>query len=64
MSEKDFLARLREHQGIVYKLVHLYADTEEDKKDLYQEILLQAWKSYPGFRGESLNSVPGSTVCA
>ncbi|MBK6346738.1 MAG: RNA polymerase sigma factor [Bacteroidales bacterium] len=53
MSEKDFLARLREHQGIVYKLVHLYADTEEDKKDLYQEILLQAWKSYPGFRGES-----------
>ncbi|MBL7906049.1 MAG: RNA polymerase sigma factor [Bacteroidales bacterium] len=53
MSEKDFLARLKEHQGIIYKLVHLYADTEEDKKDLYQEILLQAWKSYPGFRGES-----------
>jgi len=53
LSEKDFLARLKEHQGIIYKLVHLYADTEEDKKDLYQEILLQAWKSYPGFRGES-----------
>ena len=53
MSEKEFLARLKEHQGIVYKLVHLYTDTEEDKKDLYQEILLQAWKSYPGFRGES-----------
>ena len=53
MSEKEFISRLKEHQGIIYKLVHLYADNEEDKKDLYQEILFQAWKSYPGFRGES-----------
>ena len=53
MSDKEFISRLKEHQGIIYKLVHLYADNEEDKKDLYQEILFQAWKSYPGFRGES-----------
>ncbi len=53
MSENDFLTSLRHHQAIIYKLVHLYAQTEEDKKDFYQEIVLQAWKGYATFRNES-----------
>ncbi len=53
MSEKEFLSQLKEHQNIIYKLVHLYANTEEDKKDLYQEIVLQAWKTYAAFRGDA-----------
>ncbi len=53
MSEKEFLTQLKEHQKIIYKLVHIYANTEEDKKDLYQEIVLQAWKTYSGFRGDA-----------
>ena len=53
MSEKEFLSQLKEHQNIIYKLVHLYATSEEDKKDLYQEILFQAWKTYSSFRREA-----------
>jgi RNA polymerase sigma-70 factor (ECF subfamily) len=53
VSEKEFLSQLKEHQNIIYKLVHLYANNEEDKKDLYQEILLQAWKTYSAFRGDA-----------
>lgn len=53
MSEKEFLSQLKEHQNIIYKLVHLYANTEDDKKDLYQEIVLQAWKTYSAFRGDA-----------
>lgn len=53
MSEKEFLSSLEVHQNIIYKLVHLYAVSEEDKKDLYQEIVLQAWKSFPAFRREA-----------
>lgn len=53
MSEKEFLSQLKEHQNIIYKLVHLYAVTEEDRKDLYQEIVLQAWKAYAAFRGDA-----------
>jgi RNA polymerase sigma-70 factor (ECF subfamily) len=53
LSEKEFLSQLKEHQNIIYKLVHLYATSEEDKKDLYQEILFQAWKTFPSFRGEA-----------
>lgn len=53
MNEKDFLAKLKEHQNIIFKLVHLYANSEEDKKDMYQEIALQAWKTHENFRGDA-----------
>jgi RNA polymerase sigma-70 factor (ECF subfamily) len=53
VSEKEFLSNLKGYQKIIYKLVHLYATSEEDKKDLYQEILFQAWKTYPSYRREA-----------
>jgi len=31
----------------------MYCDTEEDRNDLFQEIVAQLWKSYPSFRKES-----------
>lgn len=31
----------------------MYAADAEEKKDLYQEILLQSWKSWKNFRNES-----------
>ncbi len=63
MSEKEFLSQLKEHQNIIFKLVHLYANTEEDKKDLYQEIVLQAWKTYAAFRGEAKFSTWLYRIC-
>lgn len=53
MIEKEFLYQINEHRNILYKLVHLYCNSQEDKKDMYQEIVLQAWKSFPAFRGEA-----------
>ncbi len=44
---------MQEHQRIIYKLVNIYAKDADDKKDLQQEIILQAWKSYAKFKGES-----------
>lgn len=63
MNEAEFLAQLKKHQNIIYKLVHLYAHSEEDKKDLYQEIVLQAWKTIPSFRGEAKFSTWLYRVC-
>jgi len=31
----------------------MYADNAVNRQDLYQEIMLQLWRSYPGFRGDS-----------
>ena len=38
---------------MLYKVCRLYCFTEPDRQDLYQEIVIQLWKSYPRFRGES-----------
>ncbi len=53
-SNKDvFLKMVEECRGIVHKVTHLYADTREDREDLFQEILYQSYRSYPNFRAES-----------
>lgn len=31
----------------------MYCDDAEHRKDLFQEILIQLWKSYPSFRGDA-----------
>ncbi len=41
------------YTGIVRKICNLYADTAEDYEDLFQECLLQIWKSHQNFRGDS-----------
>jgi RNA polymerase sigma-70 factor (ECF subfamily) len=51
--EQDFLNMIEEHQNIIYKICHIYRDTKEDQEDLFQDIVLQLLKAYPGFRNES-----------
>ena len=63
MSEADFLEQIRQNQGIIYKLVGLYASDSEDKKDLYQEVLLQSWKAWPSFRNEAKFSTWLYRIC-
>ena len=63
MSETAFLELVKLHQGLIYKLVGLYARDSEEKKDLYQEVLLQAWKGWPSFRHESKFSTWLYRIC-
>ncbi|MCX6218692.1 sigma-70 family RNA polymerase sigma factor [Spirosoma sp.] len=51
--QDEFIEQIQKHQALLNKLVFLYADQTEDRHDLHQEILLQAWRSYPAFRGEA-----------
>lgn len=52
-QEQEFSKRVQESQGIIHKVSRMYCDNEEHRKDLFQEILIQLWKSYPSFRGDS-----------
>ncbi|MBN8576382.1 MAG: RNA polymerase sigma factor [Cytophagales bacterium] len=38
---------------MVHKVCNLYAETADERKDLFQEIVLQLWRAYPTFRGEA-----------
>ncbi len=42
-----------ESQGIIHKVCTVYTRGEEQRKDLFQEILIQLWRSYPSFRGDA-----------
>lgn len=52
-TDKQFTSLITKHQKIIYKVCNLYMDSKTDRQDLYQEICLQAWKSYNSFRGEA-----------
>jgi RNA polymerase sigma-70 factor (ECF subfamily) len=51
--EHEFTVLIQQHRGIIFKVIRLYVNHEEDEKDLYQEILYQVWKSLPSFEGKS-----------
>ncbi|WP_300596364.1 sigma-70 family RNA polymerase sigma factor [Niabella sp.] len=52
-SEEFFLTSIKQHAGILHKVARMYMDHPEDREDLHQEIIVQLWKSYQGFKGES-----------
>lgn len=51
--EKEFLEQLKAHDRIIHKVCRIYQEDPTDRQDLYQEIVCQAWRSYPAFRAES-----------
>lgn len=52
-SKEHYVRLVQQHEGIIHKVIGLHIDAAEDKKDVYQEILLQAWKSFEKFEGRS-----------
>jgi len=38
---------------MIHKVCHVYCHNPGDRDDLFQEIVIQLWKAWPGFRGES-----------
>jgi len=53
LSKNEFTHQVEQCRGIIFKVIRLYINDPEDAKDLYQEVLFQAWRSYPRFKGES-----------
>lgn len=51
--QAEFIRLLITQQKLIHGLVGLYFSLAEDRKDLFQEIVLQLWKAYPSFKGES-----------
>jgi RNA polymerase sigma factor (sigma-70 family) len=52
-TEQDFIQSIERNQNIVHKVCNLYMNTAQDKEDLFQEILLNAWRGVKNFKGES-----------
>jgi RNA polymerase sigma-70 factor (ECF subfamily) len=52
-QEKTFIEFFKPNQRLIHKICKLYTDNAEDHEDLFQEITIQLWKSFPGFKGEA-----------
>ncbi|MBU2912916.1 MULTISPECIES: RNA polymerase sigma factor [Reichenbachiella] len=54
MKDKEhFLEQVFVHQAIIHKICKMYRDSQEDREDLFQEIIYQIWKSFDQFEGKS-----------
>lgn len=52
-KEKEFTNLIQTNQGIIHKICRIYTDTPVAHEDLFQEIVLQLWRSYDSFKGDS-----------
>ena len=53
IPENEFLHLIDQNQNIIHKVCNIYCSNPADREDLYQEILLNAWKGFKHFRHES-----------
>lgn len=52
-QEALFQRWLRDHLGLMLKVVRANAEARHDQDDLLQDVLVNIWSSIPKFRGES-----------
>lgn len=52
-AERGFLDVLSRHEQLINKVTRVYAVDSENRRDLFQEIVYQLWRSYGSFKGES-----------
>lgn len=53
LQKLNFIRIINGNHGIVKSLCKAYYTRFDDQKDAYQDIILQLWKSFETFRGES-----------
>lgn len=52
-QQDAFTERIAGNEALIWKVCRLYGETEQDRQDLFQEIMVQTWKSFDQFRGEA-----------
>nr|WP_295927578.1 sigma-70 family RNA polymerase sigma factor [uncultured Dyadobacter sp.] len=51
--EKEFIETVQGNTGIINSICRTYFPDADDFKDARQDVILQLWRSFPTFRGES-----------
>ena len=62
-AQDQFLSQVNTCRFMLLKLVSLYAEDQPGREDLTQDILLQAWKAWPRFRGDAKFSTWFYRIC-
>ena len=51
--ELEFAQTVREHKSTIYTVCYMFSNNPDEVADLFQEILINLWKGFPQFRGDS-----------
>ena len=51
--ESEFERLVREHRGTIYTVCYMFSNDQDEVADLFQEVLINLWKSLPSFEGRS-----------
>lgn len=52
-AEQEFTNVVREYKGTIYTVCYMFSKDPDEVADLFQEILVNIWKGFEKFRGES-----------
>lgn len=52
-KQQEFLDRVGAHPGVLHRLCRVYGADEDDRQDLWQQILLQLWRAYHSYDGRA-----------
>lgn len=59
LTEKEFAELVREHRQTIYSVCYMFSKDQDEVEDLFQETLVNMWKGFRNFRGDSS---PGTWV--
>lgn len=59
----DFEKTIRENSKILHKFCRIYTDNAEDYEELFQEMMIQIWRSMENFRGDAKVSTFIYRIC-
>ena len=51
--QTDFELLVMQHKSTIYSVCYMYADAKAEADDQFQETLINLWKGFPKFRGDS-----------
>ncbi|ANI90661.1 hypothetical protein A9P82_06895 [Arachidicoccus ginsenosidimutans] len=52
-TQQKFGNLIKENQLLILKVSRIYTSTPQDCQDLFQEIVIQIWRAFPSFKGNS-----------
>lgn len=52
-KEKTFKKLVDDHKATIYSVCYMFSDNQAGADDLFQEVLINLWRGYGTFRGDS-----------
>src|ERR1700749_1606556 len=51
-TNEQFLQLIEQNKGIIYKVARSYGKNDEDREDLFQEIIIQLWGAFDRYNDQ------------